>query len=582
MRILFFAPYSEFWIHAFPEALIGEALQAGGHEIKYVTCGRAFEDCCVPMRAHKLTVESGEGDRLRICQACNRNATLLARAFAFQTIALADKLTSEDRAAVRALLADTADEDYQWLSLAGVPVGKIALYETILASKALGTQFNISDKAQYLADLRNTIYTVRAATKIFDSWRPDRVVVYNALYSVNRAVCLLAEARGIPCYFMHAGQNFSRRLQSLILGRGHTFSYMSQLASHWPRFAKLPCTAKQLARVTDHLAELLKARSFLAYSVRKSDVHFDLRDFFGVGTGQKLIVATLSSQDEQMAAILSGAIKPFEGLLFKTQAEWVAALIEYVKSKPDIFLVIRVHPREFPNRRDGRLSQHAEELRSLLSRLPANSAVNWPDQNISIFDFADQADAFLNAWSTAGKDMSMLGIPVVIYSSKLPMYPAELNYLGEDLGSYFAAIDEALRDGWSFERVRLTYRWLVFEFIRSTVDISDSYFEDETPDRSTVQKVYHRLMRTIAPDYKKKGDIRRRSRHLNKTEQVNKMIEAGHFTVLEQELTDRVAGSLAEETRALKSELRRVANLLFGSSSVRNKSRLYRNLTGAP
>jgi len=78
-------------------------------------------------------------------------------------------------------------------------------------------------------------------TRVFDETKPDRMVVYNALYSVNRVVCRLAETRGVPQYYLHAGDNLSRRLKTLVLARGHAFTYYQYLRGQWPRYRDRPC-----------------------------------------------------------------------------------------------------------------------------------------------------------------------------------------------------------------------------------------------------------------------------------------------------------------------------------------------------
>jgi hypothetical protein len=136
--------------------------------------------------------------------------------------------------------------------------------------------------------------------------------------------------------------------------------------------------------------------------------------------------------------------------LFATQLEWIQALISFVESRQDLYLLVRVHPREFTNKREGKHSQHAELLKKSLNDLPKNVAINWPSDGISMYNLAEQTDVFLNAWSSVGKEMSLLGIPVVFYSRELAFYPAEINYLGSSLGEYFHEIDLAIKDGWNF------------------------------------------------------------------------------------------------------------------------------------
>jgi hypothetical protein len=534
------------------------------------------------MAANRLTPDSPDEQRAEVCRACRENEGILRKGFDFRGATLAEILTPQDILDVDAILSQVTRESIEALEVDGVPIGKIALYQVVLRYKRVDTKFSDPEWKHYLIDLRNALLSLRAGRKLIDKHKPDRVLVYNGLYAVNHAVCALAESRGIPAYFAHAGPNLSRRLQSLILGRGQPFSYMPKMLEQWPRFANVPCTARQLRCATDHLIEVLRGRSIFAYSPQKAADRFDARRHFGIKPKQNLVVATLSSNDEYAAGILVGAQKPWDELLFASQIEWVRSLIEFAKNRSDIFLVIRVHPREFPNRRDAQKSQHAHEMEKVFVSLPDNAAVNWPADGISIYDLADQTDVFLNAWSSVGKEMTMLGIPVVIYSRKLPLYPPGINYLGETRDEYFAAIDQALKDGWSVERARATYRWVVYETLRTTIDISDSYSEIENPVRSIPEKILHRVRRALTPNYIQYRDIKHRSPKLAATDQIDNLFAAGAWTTIEQisaETCER--DSLDNETAALREELKRLADALYPRAEIQAMSGLYRKLRGA-
>ena len=172
-----------------------------------------------------------------------------------------------------------------------------------------------------------------------------------------------------------------------------------------------------------------------------------------------------------------------------------------MSTRPDIFLVVRVHPREFPNRRETIKSEHAKLLEQALAKLPENVAVNWPADQISIYDLVEETDVFLNSWSSTGKDMALLGIPTVIYSDEMPLYPSGLNYFGDTKESYFQAIERALEDGWNAEKVRQSYRWAAYEFLRSTIYIGDSFDEVETRKRSLLEKAADRVSQSVSEDF---------------------------------------------------------------------------------
>lgn len=582
MKVLFFSPHSAFWVHAFPEAIVADALLHSGHEIVYASCGGLFERYCLPMGASGI--KPGESKELRktICDKCMGNDRLLREGFGLDGPTLRSLLVAEDFDKAEAILSTVTPDSLHQLERDGVPLGRIALYQLVIRKKRISIDLNSSDWEEYLVELGNTIYAWLAARKLLDIHKPDRVIVYNGLYSVNRAACLLAEARGIPAMFLHAGVNLSNRLQTLMLGRGDTFTYYPRLVAQWPQFADVPCTSDLLSKVTDHYLQLIEGRSVFVYSSGKSDRTFDLRRHFGISPAQKIMVATLGSYDEEVAAEMIGARVYRKTPLFKTQIEWITALKQFLNNRPDIFLVVRVHPREFPNRRDGRKSEHAKLLEDVLLQLPANAVVNWPADQISIYDLVDETDVFLNSWSSTGKDMALLGIPTVIYSDEIPLYPVELNYFGDTLESYFAAIERALEDGWSPEKVRQSYRWAAYEFVRSTIDIGDSFDEVETRKRSFFQKVTDRLRLTVNPDFRQHRDISHRRSPPLAAEQIADIVESAAPTVADRlDLSELERASLEEETSALRVELRRLAEALYPSPEQQATSRLFARLTAS-
>ncbi len=152
----------------------------------------------------------------------------------------------------------------------------------------------------------------------------------------------------------------------------------------------------------------------------------------------------MSSYDERFSAESTLGIKPIKDLMFPSQIEWIMSLIEYVKNREELFLIIRVHPRDFPNQRDSVTSEHSKKLKEAFSQLPSNAIVNWPEEKISLYDLKDGTDVFLNAWSMAGVEMTILGKPVVIYSSELVAYPDDLNFIGKTIPDYFNKIELVL------------------------------------------------------------------------------------------------------------------------------------------
>jgi len=569
-KVLFFAPHSGIWVHAFPEALVSEALVKHGHDLVYITCGKVFSQQCVVMDAARVGWQSEESQREDVCRQCVASRDLLRREFKLAGYDLGRVLDADDHNQVEDILARTTTKSFPDLVVEDVPVGKLATYELLLRHKKLSLDLNDGEWSEYQISLRYVLLSLFGARKILDRERPDYIVVYNSLYSVNRTVCMLGERRGIPHYFLHAGGNLAHRLQSLMFGRDYTFRYVKRLIEKWPEFRQLPCSPGVMRQITDHFFVLLGGSSVFTFSSGAGKSPRDLSHFFGVGAGQRVLVATMSSYDERFAAEVVGALPSDYSQLFPRQVDWIRAVVKWVSTRPDLFLIVRVHPREFPGTmRSGGKSEHARLLEQLFATLPSNVRVNWPTDEVSIYDLADIADVFLNAWSTAGKEMSLLGIPVVIYSPELVFYPSDLNYVGLTEDDYFAQIERALLDGWSLEHVRMTYRWLAVEYGQGVIDIHDGYAQREhvQPAKLSLGKqILQKIRRKVDPNSDQRGDCRRRPEVLAGGNDIDALLRRNLATPLELASRTQVSEVTPDlEDRMLRSELSRIAQVLYGS-----------------
>ena len=558
MRVLLFSPHAGIWQHSFPEALVADALDS---EIIYITCDGALDAFCVTMASRGLTADSPRAAKRDVCTQCRATRDRLRKGFDFAGYDFDSVLTDVDKMRIEALLAEADRESLAAFEVDGIPVGRAALYEFLIERKKTDLALTIEEWAVFRPRLGNALRSAIAAGHILDRERPDRVVVYNSLYSVNAVWRLQAAKREVPFYFVHGGLSLVDRLQYVVVGRDTTLDFWNRIIAAWPRYRDLACNQLELAHVTDHFLQLFRGTSVFAYSAPKSASSVDIRGHFGVQPDQKLVVATMSSYDEYVAAAAVGGVPDPATLLFPTQLAWIHALAAWFRDRPDLFLLLRVHPREFPNKREGRKSEHARQLEESLVGLPANVMVNWPADKLSIYDIAEQADVVLNAWSSAGKEMTLLGLPVVTYCPTVIQYPTDLNYIGTSLATYFAAIEQALSDGWSFERVRIAYRWCVLEFLRGLANIHDGFSFSEDAPRTPIERVRNLLF--SPPIIRQNYDLRRRPPQLAEGARLSELVAKARETLLETTPPARATVSESEETELLRAEVGRLMEALY-------------------
>jgi len=94
----------------------------------------------------------------------------------------------------------------------------------------------------------------------------------------------------------------------------------------------------------------------------------------------------------------------------KTLADWVSRTILYFIGRPDIQLVIRVHPGEILTREYSML----DVVKQTLPELPEYIHLIHPEEQINTYDLVSITDVGLVYTTTVGLEMALKGIPVIV------------------------------------------------------------------------------------------------------------------------------------------------------------------------
>lgn len=447
---------------------VANTLSGLGNEVSLIGCKGMFLPQCIATNEAKLTFSPEVNSSVKsVCVSCQNRSDLLHGHFSLvDQLSIEDFKNSGDEKIVDNFLASISKDDFLEKKFEGMPVCRIAMYEFALKYKLRSTNFEHEYWAEYLHQLRNVLFTALGFKRALTEVKPDRVVVHNSLYSLNQIACNVAETTGIPSYSIGASQNFSHRQKSFSLFRSPQDWIALSRSNSWHEYSKNRKYPIDIKACDDHFKKIMSGKNPFTYSQGISDKDKDdVRSFFGILESQKICLATLSSEDEYFAAELIGVIPDFStGAVFvANQYEWLSLLIDFFGKNLDLALIIRVHPREFPNKRDSVTAESVEKLKQLFNNLPSNVKVNWPDDEISIYALADKTDLLLNWRSTVGVEFLALGIPVLVPScSNLLSYPIELNHLGESALEYEKLILQLVNENWSMTNVYNAYTWMTF------------------------------------------------------------------------------------------------------------------------
>jgi hypothetical protein len=575
MKALFFSPYADVWVHSLPEAEIAEALRDQGWKISRITCDGVFSNHCVAMAAKGHDYSAQVQIKESVCSSCKHRQKLLQKSFGFEDFSISSLLNSQDLVGIQNLLPEISINNWMDFEIHGVPIGRMAFYDFSLTNKLKSESIPERLWPSYVSDLQNSIKTYFAVDKFMANNHVDVLVCYNGMYATNNVATHVARRHGCRTWSLHAGPHLVDRFGTMYMYESTTLPILAFESPEWKTSRSLPIESDAAAKVTDHLLELFKGSNRFVYSSPLVQVNImDLRASLGILPHRKVLLATMSSADELFGAKMSGVLKDgSESPLFENSFEWVKFLVEHVRDRDDLHLVVRVHPREFPNKRESKTSENAEDLKTLLSSLPENVSVNWPEQQISLYGLAHIVDVVLNASSNAGIELSALGLPVVLHRVEhMLAYDARMHPTAQDRVEYAEIIDAALERGWSIENVRSAYRWWGFLFTRVAIDISDGFtypssgYISASDNRSA--KLRNKIL-TLAvkygPSIQERSQLYRRKR-LRYGPLFNKAL-TGQSSIL---IAPRIKsdGTLQDENLVLALEIERLLKVLRKSATL--------------
>jgi hypothetical protein len=391
--------------------------------------------------------------------------------------------------------------------------------------------------------------------------KPDIGITYHTAYAYNRSFQRIFEAANVPVWFLNASFNVAELDTHLVAAKSDPEFLFRKLLTDWPRFEDIVCYEHDLASAADHLLALMGGGGGYSNSIRRGKA--GVLQKVGCPPGKKVVAALLSSYDELLAADLAGFGWTTHNDVFSSQVEWVKWLLEFARARPDVHLVVRAHPREFAVNGKGGRSEHSYLLEEVFLDKPDNVSINLPSDKIALYDLLMEIDVALIAWSSAGMEAGMLGIPVVTYAGDALLFPRQLTYDANSREEYARFIDQAIDTGWSLERSRAFFRWAVLMMARTRIDLTNGA---STPTRQSqlnrlARRISRRLALAMTSLSREELRLRLRPRRLSDATRIFSLLDQSLSAFHDAE-TVPTGPDLEAETAALRRQLQKISEFI--------------------
>ena len=383
------------------DSAFAAALLARGAAIDVLLCDAAVPACQAGEANWFPDLSRFAANGVRdMCAGCFAPAAKMFSDLPVRVRRYSEFLTDEDRAWAKSLAAQTISVDVPGLVVDGIPIGEHAMSGTlrffargVLAAEPFGDEV----VQQYL---EASLLSLRVGQRLFREGNYTAAVFHHGIYVPQGILAAAARVQGTRVVTW----NMAYRQRSFIFSHDDTYhrTLMDEPEDSW---AALPWTT----RLDEELAAYLVSRAgggkdWVSF-YREAEGNFDrIAGEFGI-VPDKPIVLLLTN-------VVWDAQLHYPGNAFPTMLDWLFTTIEQIGRRPDLQLVIRVHPAEITGALPSR-QRVVDELKRRFATLPANVIVIPPDSPASSYAIAARSNVALIYASRMGVELAAAGLPVI-------------------------------------------------------------------------------------------------------------------------------------------------------------------------
>jgi hypothetical protein len=385
------------------ESALAAALTFRGAEVHALLCDGTMTACaeCDASLYPNIKKFVQRGPSSDLCHDCQWPAERVYAQLGLKVHRYGDWLTSADRTEARHTAAALRLEDIEAFTLDGLRIGEHA-HAGALRFFATGS---LEDEPLAEAVLRRyleaALLTAFATRRLLQTVSFDSAVFTHGIYVPWGIVGEVVRREGVRA----STWNVAYRKRRFIFSHDDTYHHtlMSESRDHWENLALSPAQEREL----------------MQYLASRREGMFDW-----------IVFHRPSRQDPQEIARRVGVdpSKPIIGLLtnvswdaqlhypanaFPNMLGWLVQTCEYFAERPDLQLLIRVHPAEvsgFPPSRQPIL----RELRKRIPKLAPNILVVPPESGMSTYGLMSLCNAAIIYGTKMGVELTSVGLPVIV------------------------------------------------------------------------------------------------------------------------------------------------------------------------
>lgn len=385
------------------ESALAAALTFRGAEAHVLLCDGAMTACaeCEASLYPSITKFVAHGPSRDLCGDCVWPAERVYARLGLKVHRYSEWLTAEDRATARRIASTVPFEQIKSFTLDDMAVGEHAHAGALRFFATGSLEGEAAAEPVLRRYLESALLTAHAARRLIRTVGFESAVFTHGIYVPWGIVGEVARSEGVHVVTW----NVAYRKRRFIFSHDDTYHHtlMSEPRDHWDDEG---LTSSQDRELTKYLSSRREGLFdwIVFHRPRRQDAD-DIAQRLGLDRSTPIIgLLTNVSWDAQLH---------YPANAFPNMLEWLVQTCRYFGTRPDLQLLIRVHPAEisgFPPSRQPILG----ELRKSLPQLAPNITVVPPESDMSTYALMSLCNAAIIYGTKMGVELTSTGLPVIV------------------------------------------------------------------------------------------------------------------------------------------------------------------------
>ncbi len=440
------------------ESTLAVALTLRGARVHFLLCDEALPACLMTTINKYDRAESfvNGGPTAEMCASCWGQGRHVYEPLGLPIHRYGDLITQDEAAAVRReSVAVPYDEieSYEW---DGLDIGEHVLAGSlrfVIRGDFEGEPHAEAIVRRYLhAGLR----TAHATRRLLETHDFEHACFHHGIYVPQGIIGDVARASNVHVVNWMVGYrnqcfNFSHDLS-------YHLTLLDEPTEVWERLPWTPSMEGELMSYLDSRAH--GSKDWVQFHDRPIEDVAAIEEALGVDFSKPAVV--------MLTNIVWDAQIHFDHNAFAGVLDWARETVEYFAGRPDLQLIIRVHPGEVKGTLKTRQSM-ADVIAEEFPELPPNIVVVPPDSRISTYAVAEQCDAAVIYGTKMGVELSAQGMPVIV-AGEAWVRNKEITLDARSREEYFELLDRLpLGERMDPDRVERARRYAYHFFFRGMI-----------------------------------------------------------------------------------------------------------------